>query len=272
MFTLRRPSVYVPLVLTLVAVLVGGFSLLSRSGGGGLLAAGRPNCPPVARNDAALTPPNQPVTVNVLSNDTDVDNDPLHFEVISVSAGEAEVDFRGKNAQRLVYTPSTPDGTTATVKYRVVDPSGDVSTAKVTIAISQSGVMPAGLASASVTDLNGEAIETRCIKVAKGSPSTTATTATTAPGADAPDEIVYDEFGSDTTAKKNGATPHTTTTRGSAKNTDDNSSPPDNGTTPPHTTTTHPPTTSPPTTNASASPCGVPGKPSCEDWANGDDP
>jgi hypothetical protein len=272
MFTLRRPAVYVPLVLTVVAVLVGGFSLLSRSGGGNLLSAGRPNCPPVARNDAALTPPNQPVTIDVLSNDTDVDGDHLQFQVIDVSAGSAEVDFKGANAQRLVYTPSTPDGTTAKVKYRVVDPSGDVSTAVVTVAISQSGVMPAGLASASVGDPNGEAIETRCLKVAKGGPSTTrSTTAITTPLADTPDEVVYDEFGSDTTAKKSATTPHTTTTRG-PKNTGDSPSPSTDGTTPPHPATTQPPTTSPPTTSPSASPCGVPGKPSCEDWANGDDP
>jgi hypothetical protein len=289
MFTLRRPAVYVPLLLLLVVAMIAAMAVLSHGGSGGLLSAGRANCPPVARNDAAFTRPSEPVTVDVLANDSDVDGDHLQFQVINVTAGEADVDFKGAGPERLVYTPSTPDGTQAKVLYRVTDPSGDVSTATLTVAITQAGVMPTGLESASVNDRNGDVLEARCIRAAKGSPKTTPETATTSPGA-ASDAVASDAFQTDATgnAPVKGSNSAGSADRGSRAasgsdssngngNGDGNGSDTrsDNGgASPPETApqsqppTTQPPTTQPPPSNNDPSPCHD--RQSCQDWANGD--
>jgi hypothetical protein len=273
MFTLRRPAVYVPLAVAVLAFVVGALALASH-GGGSLLSAGRANCPPVARNDAAFTAPDQAVRINVLANDTDVDGDRLQFQVINVSAGTAEVDFAGAGAQTLLYEPSTPDGTRATVKYRVRDPAGDVSTAVVAIAVTTSGQLPAGLASAALGDNNGEVVEARCLKLAKRpeaseTATATATTATTTPFEPYFGEVVGMSStgrGSNTTTKKNGtaSSPNDAGDDFTVDFGDTHS--PDSGSNAPHSTTSHPPTTQP---TASTNPCYD--GPSCQKYYFGDD-
>ena len=81
------------------------------------------NHAPVANNDSASTAPNTPVTVNVLANDTDPDNDPLTVTGASTPAhGTAVV-----NADNTVtYTPtagySGPDSFTYTSATATVGP------------------------------------------------------------------------------------------------------------------------------------------------------
>jgi hypothetical protein len=139
----------------------------------------------------------------------------LRFEVINVSTGTAEVEFAGKGAQKLVYTPSSPDGSTAKVNYRVTDSNGDVSTALATIAITTTGALPTGLESAEVGDANGEAIETRCLKVAKGGATTTTATIDDVEASDdvaAGDVIVEGNF--DEPSGGSNKSPRTTNVRG----------------------------------------------------------
>jgi Big-like domain-containing protein len=259
MFTLRRPAVYVPLLLAMVVVVVGAMTLVSGGGAHRLLAAGNANCPPVARNDAAFTKPSVPITVDVLRNDSDVDGDHLEFEVMNVSAGTAEVDFKA-GSEALVYTPSTPVGTTATIKYRVKDPSGDVSIANLTVAITNADALPAGLESASPNSRNGDIIEARCMKAAKAT-ATTATTATTTPFA-ATNQIASDATVSPGTTSKKSAS--STTTRPGAVHTDPGPSSDTGGT---HTTpTTSHSTTTQATAGDDDPPCYD--GPSCNDYAN----
>ncbi|HVV37168.1 MAG TPA: Ig-like domain-containing protein [Acidimicrobiales bacterium] len=264
MFNLRRPAVYVPLLLGLVGVVVAAMAFVSRGDGGRLLSAGKSNCPPVARNDAAFTRPGQPVTVDVLANDSDVDGDRLQFEVMSVSSGEADVDSGGSHPL-LEYTPAATavSGTDAIVKYRDRDPSGDVSIATVTVAVTTANALPLGLESARLTDRNGDIVEPRCEKLAK-SAATTATTATTvATGAD----VTAAEFSASGTTPTTlkGTHPSTTVANGTPTNSggrvvvgDSNNSAPPPTTAPP----SHPTTTAPPGSN----PCQTGDKAGCQDY------
>ncbi|HVT78496.1 MAG TPA: Ig-like domain-containing protein [Acidimicrobiales bacterium] len=264
MFTLRRPAVYVPLLLGLVALVVAMTMFVSRGSGGSRLSAGSGNCPPVARNDAAFTHPGQPVTVDVLANDSDVDGDHLQFEVMSVSSGEADVDFGGGHPV-LDYTPAPTavSGTDAVIKYRDRDPAGDVSVATVTVAVTTGNALPLGLESARLTDRNGDIIEPRCEKLAK-SAATTATTATTvATGADATAAELSASGTTPTTLK--GTHPSTTVANGNPTNSggrtvvgDGN----DSGPTPTSAPVSHPTTTAPPGSN----PCQTGDKAGCQDY------
>ena len=57
----------------------GGTATAHRDGHG----HGAPNQPPVAVDDAATTPSGQPVTIDVLANDSDPDGDPLTVQSVA---------------------------------------------------------------------------------------------------------------------------------------------------------------------------------------------
>ncbi|MEY0972891.1 Ig-like domain-containing protein, partial [Providencia huaxiensis] len=90
---------------------------------------------PVANNDSIATKDGVPVTLNVLHNDTDLDDDIDPSTAVIVTngtKGTATFDADGK----LVYTPNKGEVGTDTITYQVTDKNGNVSnTATVTVTI-----------------------------------------------------------------------------------------------------------------------------------------
>jgi hypothetical protein len=86
------------------------------------------NTPPVANDDTATTNQNQAVTVDVLANDTDVDEDVLNldsFDSTSTEGGTITRDDNGTSADtsddQLTYTPAMGFTGTDTFEYTVSD-------------------------------------------------------------------------------------------------------------------------------------------------------
>jgi Big-like domain-containing protein len=90
-----------------------------------------PNRPPVAVNDAATTTSGQPVTVNVIANDSDPDGDPLTVQSITApTLGTAQI-----VGNQIVYTPAPGVLGTDTFNYTINDGRGGTASAAVTITI-----------------------------------------------------------------------------------------------------------------------------------------
>jgi hypothetical protein len=93
-----------------------------------------PNDPPTATDDTAQTSAASPVTISVLSNDSDPDGDTLTLETIvqSPSNGNATI---GANGQ-ITYTPFSDFTGSDSFTYRVSDGNTGTDTAQVTVTIS----------------------------------------------------------------------------------------------------------------------------------------
>ena len=89
------------------------------------------NDAPVANDDAAETDEGVPITIDVLSNDTDIDGDAL--SVTSASAANGTVEINGDGT--LTYTPDEGFDGEDTITYTVEDPSGESSTAEVVVTV-----------------------------------------------------------------------------------------------------------------------------------------
>jgi hypothetical protein len=88
------------------------------------------NCPPVAINDAASTVNGIPVTVTVLANDIDPNNDPLTVTGITQPANGTAV----LNAnQTVTYDPVCSFQGTDTFTYTISDGQGETDTASVSV-------------------------------------------------------------------------------------------------------------------------------------------
>ena len=91
------------------------------------------NHPPVANNDSAATSQNTPVTVSVLGNDTDSDNDTLTVTGASTPAHGTTL----VNANNTVtYTPATGYSGPDSFTYDVSDGNGGTATGTVSITVS----------------------------------------------------------------------------------------------------------------------------------------
>jgi len=91
------------------------------------------NRPPVANNDSATTTPNTPVTVNVLANDSDPDNDPLTVTGVATPAhGTAVVN----PDNTITYTSATDYAGPDSFTYAITDGKGGTASATVSIAVS----------------------------------------------------------------------------------------------------------------------------------------
>ncbi|MBN2473391.1 MAG: tandem-95 repeat protein [Pirellulales bacterium] len=92
---------------------------------------------PVARNDVAGTPEDVTVHVDVLANDTDLENDPLTISILSSTFGVATVDDArtpdDPSDDTVAFTPTADFEGTAEFTYRVSDGSLDSNEAAVTI-------------------------------------------------------------------------------------------------------------------------------------------
>lgn len=96
------------------------------------------NDPPVARADVAATRPGTPVSIDVLSNDSDPDGDPLTIVGVSaVSAGRESI-----AGGRVVWTPPPRFAGLATFGYTVSDGNGGRALARVRVTVSRSAPPP----------------------------------------------------------------------------------------------------------------------------------
>lgn len=94
------------------------------------------NRPPVAQDDSASTPSATPVSVNVLSNDSDPDGDTLTVTTVGTPAnGTATIGSNGS----VTYTSAAGFSGTDTFTYTVSDGKGGTATARVTITVGAAG-------------------------------------------------------------------------------------------------------------------------------------
>ncbi|MES2753917.1 MAG: Ig-like domain-containing protein [Pseudomonadota bacterium] len=89
------------------------------------------NPPPVALNDTARTSEDTPVTIAVLSNDSDPDGDPLR--IVGASAGHGTVSIGSDG--RLTYTPGPDFAGSDAILYTIGDGNGGLASAVVTVTV-----------------------------------------------------------------------------------------------------------------------------------------
>ena len=90
------------------------------------------NDAPVGSDDSATTSEGAPVTIDVLSNDTDVDGDALTATSVSTPAhGSASVNTDGT----VTYTPNADYNGTDSVTYKATDGAADSNEATVTVTV-----------------------------------------------------------------------------------------------------------------------------------------
>ncbi|MFA4836267.1 MAG: choice-of-anchor L domain-containing protein [Dehalococcoidia bacterium] len=93
------------------------------------------NHPPKAVDDSTATAKNTPVTIDVLTNDTDADRDTLSIKSVTTPIhGSAAV-----NGKKVTYTPNTNWSGTDIFSYTVSDGKGGFDIGKVTVTVSASG-------------------------------------------------------------------------------------------------------------------------------------
>ncbi|HEY6170580.1 MAG TPA: Ig-like domain-containing protein, partial [Verrucomicrobiae bacterium] len=88
------------------------------------------NLPPNAVNDSASTPKNLAVTIPVLANDSDANDDPLTLVAVTQTNGTASV-----SGTNVVFTPTTNFLGTVVLTYTVIDGQGGTNTALITISV-----------------------------------------------------------------------------------------------------------------------------------------
>uniref|UniRef100_UPI0037D9E99A retention module-containing protein n=1 Tax=Zoogloea sp. TaxID=49181 RepID=UPI0037D9E99A len=105
------------------------------------------NTPPVATDDSVTGTEDQPLTVDVLANDSDANNDAL--VVTSATAGNGQVTINPDGSLRYVPNPdfNGPD----TVTYTISDGKGGTSTATVTINVAAVNDAPVALPDVATT-------------------------------------------------------------------------------------------------------------------------
>jgi large repetitive protein len=86
---------------------------------------------PVAVNDVAATPEDQPVTIPVLGNDSDADGNPLTVTAASALSGTVVINPDGT----ITYTPNANFNGTDTITYTISDGMGGTSTATVAVSV-----------------------------------------------------------------------------------------------------------------------------------------
>jgi hypothetical protein len=117
---------------------VATFNYTISDGQGGSATAGvtvrvtaAQNLPPVATADTASTAFGTPVTINVLTNDTDPNADPL--SVVAVTNGTKGTVVN--NGSSVAYTPNAGTSGTDNFTYTVADGRGGLATGNVTVTI-----------------------------------------------------------------------------------------------------------------------------------------
>lgn len=96
--------------------------------------AGNPidtNDDPEAVDDVAITNEDAPISIDVLANDSDPDNDPLTIIEATAGNGSVEIDTNGT----LIYTPDENFSGEDTISYTISDGNGGTSSATVTVQV-----------------------------------------------------------------------------------------------------------------------------------------
>ncbi|WP_432695480.1 Ig-like domain-containing protein [Marinobacterium sp. YM272] len=100
----------------------------------GQVDTGTTNSAPVAKNDGASTSYETPVTIAVLSNDSDPDGDALSITSVSGVNGQAKINANGT----LTFTPATGFSGIETFTYSISDGQGGSSSASVSVSVAGS--------------------------------------------------------------------------------------------------------------------------------------
>jgi large repetitive protein len=106
------------------------------------------NDAPVAVNDTATTPEDTPVTVAVLSNDSDVDGDNLTVTSATSPNGAVTINQDGT----ITFTPTANFNGATTITYTINDGNGGTATATVTLVISAVNDVPVANPSTATTN------------------------------------------------------------------------------------------------------------------------
>ena len=107
------------------------------------------NDAPVAMADTAATKEDEPVTVDVLANDTDVDGDVLHVESVSQPAhGTAGIGAGGG----VVYAPNPDWHGTDRFSYTAADGNGGTAVAEVEVRVESVNDAPVAMADTALTN------------------------------------------------------------------------------------------------------------------------
>lgn len=113
------------------------------------------NTPPVATDDGVTTEVNDPITVQVLANDSDEDGDALTVTITTAPAsGSASV----RGGVRILYTPAADFVGVDSLVYQVDDGNGGTDTATLTITMESLNALPVANPDAG-TAVTGIAIE-----------------------------------------------------------------------------------------------------------------
>lgn len=91
--------------------------------------------PPVANNDAAIAELNQAIEIVVLTNDNDPDNTNSELSV-TIAATPTNGTATVTMANSVIYEPNTDFNGTDVFSYTLCDPSGECSTATITVTVS----------------------------------------------------------------------------------------------------------------------------------------
>lgn len=112
------------------------------------------NAAPIAADDAATTQAGVPVTIDVLANDRDPDNDALTIAALgAVANGTARIE-----GNRVVYTANAGFNGTESFTYTVRDEFGATATATVRVTVAANRAPTANADSASTTKANSVSI------------------------------------------------------------------------------------------------------------------
>jgi VCBS repeat-containing protein len=106
------------------------------------------NDAPIAVDDAVTTDEDAPISIAVLSNDSDVDGDAL--QVTDAAAGSGTVSIN--NDGTIAYTPNPDFSGTDTITYSIEDGAGGTSTATVSVTVNPVNDPPAALDDAFFTE------------------------------------------------------------------------------------------------------------------------
>lgn len=117
--------------------------------GQAIVNVGAVNDGPTANDDVAETDEDTPVTIDVLSNDTDLDGDDLTITGASVPADQGTVEIVGNE---LLFTPAENFNGDVTISYSISDGHGGTSAAEVAVTVNPVNDDPVAVDDIETTD------------------------------------------------------------------------------------------------------------------------